>query len=280
MRYTGLLLSLALLIYAIVPINSQVSPAGASTEVLLSIGMSNAAGEWCGIQRGCVQGQGASFMVKAQPLTSLVLVNGAQGSTYPSDWLGSRIYDVVRDQRLAPLGATEANVRHIWWKPNTLITISEMLGELAMFEARYPNLIQVTVQGRTYGGYATNGDRGEPLAYDTWARIDELLLTYSGRLQLTRGPYWWNASDPREWYATDGIHPSALGIDARSSQLLDFFQAQPWFAGAPLGSVTPTNTPTMTSTPSATKTPQPTRTPGPTRTPTARQGGGGGPGRR
>ncbi|CAN5807533.1 hypothetical protein BH20GEM3_BH20GEM3_09040 [soil metagenome] len=90
--------------------------------MLLSIGMSNTSQEFCGrnVTSGCWSG---SFMDQAAADPSvnratLVIVNGAQGGRDAQSWTkaGNNVYDVVRDERLRPLGVTEKHVQVVWLK--------------------------------------------------------------------------------------------------------------------------------------------------------------------
>ncbi|CAN5858878.1 hypothetical protein BH23GEM5_BH23GEM5_09930 [soil metagenome] len=49
---------------------------------------------------------------------TLVIVNGAQGGRDAQSWTkaGNNVYDVVRDERLRPLGVTEKHVQVVWLK--------------------------------------------------------------------------------------------------------------------------------------------------------------------
>src|SRR5215470_18099831 len=90
--------------------------------VLLSVGMSNTSAEWCqgtGVP-DCAAGTfGSQAWADARVNhTTLDIVNGAQGGEPADKWESptDATYDVVRDQRLAPRGESEAQVEVIWLK--------------------------------------------------------------------------------------------------------------------------------------------------------------------
>lgn len=153
--------------------NGGVDPNGRI--VLLSIGMSNTSQEFCGVNITveCVPG---SFMQRAATSpavnrSTLVLMNGAQGGMDAGEWTSAsaRPFDVVRDGRLASMGVTEKQVQVIWLLEATkqptaplpagnadAFTLETNLGKIVRaIRVRYPNLQQVYLSNRIYGGYAT-----------------------------------------------------------------------------------------------------------------------------
>ena len=120
-------------------------------------------------------------------------------------------YDRIRDQVLAPIDLTEAQVTAAWLKvanPQPTVPLPdanadafrlvEQMGDtVRALKVRYPSLPQVFVSSRIYAGHATTG---------------------------------LNPAD----FAADGTHPSALGREKVGGMLLDFMltspSAAPWFA--------------------------------------------------
>lgn len=252
--------------------------------VLLAVGMSNTSQEFCGVNVtvNCVTG---SFMQRAAVdarvnRPALVLVNGAQGGNDAAYWTSpsASTYDAVRDQRLAALGVTEAQVQIVWLLQATkqpsrslpasnadAYALEKNLGSiLRALRIRYPNLQQVYVSNRIYGGYATTAENPEPYAYETGFAVKWLIqaqisqMRNGGQVSDTRagdlnhqsaapwvawGPDLWAnggaaRSDGLTWvpadFKSDGTHPSVeSGVGKVGALLLDFFSTAPttrcWF---------------------------------------------------
>lgn len=252
--------------------------------VLLAIGMSNTSQEFCGVNVtvNCVTG---SFMQLAATdaavnKSTLVLVNGAQGGMDAGEWTSpsARPFDVVRDERLAVVGVAEKQVQVVWLleatkqpavslpAPNAdAFALETNLGRIVRaLRVRYPNLQQVYVSDRMYGGYATTKENPEPYAYETGFAVKWLIAaqirqmgnrgqivdTRAGDLNydsaapwLAWGPdLWANGVVPRPdgltWqrsdFKSDGTHPSVeSGVPKVGALLLGFFSSSPttrcWF---------------------------------------------------
>ncbi len=207
--------------------------------VLLSVGMSNTTQEFCsGPVTRCAPwsfvGQAAADPVVDQ--ASLAIVDGAVGGHDAADWddPDDPVYDRVRDDRLAILGLTEAQVRFVWIKQaNARPTASlpspaadafrleAALGRIVRaLRKRYPNLGLTFISSRTYGGWATTPLNPEPFAYESgfavkWLIAAQIEQTRTGRVDaeagdldlvstpwLGWGPYLWTPGDvPR----SDGL---------------------------------------------------------------------------
>ncbi len=130
-------------------------------------------------------------------------------------------------------------------------------------KVRFPNLRLCYLSSRTYGGWTTAPDRGEPLSYETEFAVRDLIAEQSGGSAalnadpgagpveapvLLWGPYLWargttpRASDGLTWAITDvepdHIHPAASG-ETKVALLLTHFlthepSAAPW-RDAPTG---------------------------------------------
>jgi hypothetical protein len=269
------------------PLNRSGSPSASGKIVLLSIGMSNTSDEWCGTASNCTSPSSVSFMGKARASssvnhTTLVVVNGAQGGQDAKTWTSASApnYDMVRDQRLAPLGLSERQVQVIWLKeadarPTVALpsasadayVLETNLGAIARaLRVRYPNLLEVFLSSRIYGGYATTALNPEPYAYESgfsvkWvvqAQIDQMRnngavvdsragdLNYNGTSAwIAWGPYLWaDGANPRSdglrWlrsdFQSDGTHPSSSGIGKVGTMLMRFFLnsrfTKCWFSAA------------------------------------------------
>jgi len=232
---------------AIQPRSATGAPDANGKIVLLSVGMSNTTQEFCG--GGPTACQSFSFVGQAlaDPAVDrahLVLVDGAQGGMVIVNWdqPGDPTYTTVRDQRLAALGVTEAQVQAVWLKqatpgPTTSLpaatadayTITAGLGTLVRtLKVRYPNLQVVFLSSRIYAGYAQPGTLNpEPFAYETGFAVKWLVEAQirqgtsgpsdalAGDLRpgavapwLSWGPYLWaNGTTPRSdgltWVASD-----------------------------------------------------------------------------
>ncbi len=252
--------------------NGALSPNGRI--VLLSIGMSNTSQEFCGVNVtvDCIPG---SFMQRAATTpavnrSTLTLVNGAQGGMDAGEWTSAsaRPYDIVRDERLASMGVTEKQVQVIWLLQATkqptaslpatnadAFALETNLGKIVRaLRVRYPNLRQVYLSNRIYGGYANTAENPEPYAYETGFAVKWLIdaqirqmknngqvldsragdLNYdSAAPWLAWGPdLWANGTVPRRdgltWqrsdFKSDGTHPSVeSGVPKVGGLLLDFF---------------------------------------------------------
>lgn len=292
----------------IVPRDTSGNPNPAGKIVLMSIGMSNGTQEWCRKLEGASSTwNGAncnswSFTGQARAdsrvnNSNLVIANGALGSQVTNTWdqaFGAdpdvqtnlfrftNNYDRVRDYVLAPQGLTEAQVQAVWVKlanmgPKSSLPASsadayvleERLGNaLRAMKLRYPNLQQVFLMSRIYGGYATITLNPEPYAYESgfsvkWliqAQIDEMrnggtiVDTRAGDLNYQNGaapwitwsPYLWaNGLTPRSdgltWstsdFESDGTHPSDRAEQRIGQRLLYFFLTSPytpWFRSGTL----------------------------------------------
>jgi hypothetical protein len=232
---------------AVRPLGAAGQPDANGKIVMLSVGMSNATQEFCG--GGPTACQSVSFVGQAlaDPTFNrarVVLVDGAQGGKVIPDWdePTDATYAVVRDQRLAALGVTEAQVQVVWLKQATpgprsalpatdadAYTITAGLGTLVRtLKVRYPNLQLVFLSSRIFGGYAASGTLNpEPFAYESGFAVKWLIEAQirqasagppdarAGDLRpgvvapwLAWGPYLWaNGATPRSdgltWLATD-----------------------------------------------------------------------------
>ncbi|GAA2711199.1 hypothetical protein ACFY2R_29660 [Micromonospora olivasterospora] len=169
------------------PVDTAGNPSANGRYVLLSIGMSNTTQEFCS---GGTGGQCAPFsfigQAAADPQVNhdeLAIVDGAAGGQTADTWDSptDANYDRVRDTRLAPLGLTERQVQIAWVKvanaqPSVSLPaanadayqlVTQQGNIMRALKKRYPNLQQVFVSSRIYGGYATTTLNPEPYAYET-----------------------------------------------------------------------------------------------------------------
>lgn len=261
---------------AIRPLNKSGKPANNGHIVFLSIGMSNSALEFCSKDLDGVSCNNNSFMAKAAADPeivhhNLVLINGAMTGQSTDLWSSSTAnnYDRIRDDILADNNLSEAQVQVVWVKlankfshtrpslpdanADAYVLARELGNTIRALKTRYPNLQQVFLTSRIYGGYAkATSHSPEPYAYETgfavkWlieAQINQMAsgqidpifgdLNYNdGAAWLSWSLYPWangtqSRSDGLTWELTDfnadGIHPSPRGVDKFSDMLLDYFK--------------------------------------------------------
>jgi hypothetical protein len=247
------------------PRDTAGNPAADGRVVVLSVGMSNARQEF------------EAFRQLAQTETGIrpeiLFINGAQGGHAADAWDNPArpAYDWVRDRALAPAGLSELQVQVAWLKQANrtpagapslpaqnadAYVLMERLGNiLRAMQQRYPNLEQVYLSSRTYGGYAPAGAISpEPYAYETGFAVKliidsqirqilgEGLHPRAGDLGdevapwIAWGPYLWaDGSTPRydglAWlrsdFAAEGIHLSPSGQAKVAALLSSFFRNAP-----------------------------------------------------
>jgi hypothetical protein len=275
------------------PLNTLGQPDPDGKIIFLSIGMSNTNQEFCGTRRGPCNAwtfMGQALQDPSVRRDPLVMINGARPGQIAEVWSvpEAQNYDLIRDQKLQPIGLSESQVQVVWLK----VTRSHPEGPLPAPDAdayqfarvlgnvvrslknRYPNLQQVFLSSRIYGGYAVTTLSPEPYAYENgfsikWlieAQIEQmaadggLIDPLFGDLNydtvapwLSWGPYLWaDGLNPRSdglvWdradFEEDGVHPSRSGEEKVGRALLDFFKNAPhascWFlTGSTCASVAP-----------------------------------------
>jgi hypothetical protein len=261
---------------------------------VVAIGMSNWTMEMCVNVAGTVPVPPCtsnSFFAQAaaNPLvnhTSLALIDCAADGRTVYNWLSDKTGDYTRCQNILNYaGLSEAQVHVILWKdadsptsppqptlsrnqPCTLDLVHSVdacryewgVGTVARYiKMRYPDVKEMFLHSRTYGGYATNLI-AEPGSYEyafatKWLIESQIYqirnghinavagdLSYAAAPWLAWGPYFWASDDtPRSdgltWavsdFATDGIHPSASGVTKVASMMMMKFYStspySPWF---------------------------------------------------
>ncbi|MCA9173749.1 MAG: hypothetical protein KDB14_04615 [Planctomycetales bacterium] len=248
------------------PRNKDGQPAADGAIVLLSIGMSNTSQISQGFQR--------AFSADQQRSPHVVFVNGAQGGMTasaiqdPDDNGRGTQYWKVLDERLQAAGVTRNQVQVIWIKqadagpsqgfPRYAQNLQQELTRIVqLLPARFPNIKQVYLSSRTYGGFAKTRLNPEPYAYESAFSVKWLVeqqlhgeasLNYDeskGEMKapwLSWGPYLWdNGVHPRadgyrpkeSDFAGDGTHHANPGIERLGTLLLQFFKTdtttRPWF---------------------------------------------------
>jgi phospholipase C len=227
------------------------APSPTGKVVLLSVGMSNASQDF------------ARFVAAERSDKSkagdVVAVNGAQGGMSANRWTSPSdpTWQVV-DQHLAQGGLSDAQVQAVWLyqadpagRANPAAYLARLTAELGQIVTvateKFPNLAQVFVSNREYGGYATTALNPEPYAYLSSFAGQQLVAHSvtdpSARPFISWGPLLWTdgtkgRSDGFTWTCADvgpdGTHPSPAGTTKVAGLLHQFFDTSPftgWFRG-------------------------------------------------
>jgi hypothetical protein len=240
---------------SVVPLDASGHMSANGRIVFLSIGMSNTSMEFSSFAK--------QELADSRKSASVAMVDGAQYGIDATGWTSPSApsWGVV-DQRLAAAGLTDQQVEVVWLKqalanPNTPFETyaHQLQQDLTLINAdaaqRFPNLRQVFVSARTYGGYSgiypktpLHGPNPEPWAYETgWAVkwfVAQSVANPAQRPWVGWGPYWWTdgtvgRADGLKWYCSDtidGTHPSSSGlvkIDAAMQALFTNSVFSPWF---------------------------------------------------
>ncbi len=222
---------------AIEPLDTAGRPDPAGRIVLLSVGMSSTSQVFCsGPVTDC-----ATFSFVGQAAAdpdvdhaTVAIVDGAMRGRDADKWDSPGIYDLVRNERLGPLGLTEAQVQVVWiLQANRVPTVSLPSQAADAFELEanlgtivrtladhYPNLRLVFVSSRIYGGWATSAANPEPYAYESgfavkWLIEAQIVQTRTGRVDAESGDLGlgttpWLGWGPYTWAA--GETPRADGL--------------------------------------------------------------------
>lgn len=252
------------------PLDSSGAPAANGKIVLLSIGMSSASQEFCGKHSTGGVCKSWTFAGRAMPdpqrSPAVVIVNGADGGQEARLWESPTAANYPRVQaQLSAQGVTPQQVQVIWLKvvnisptvalPSTsadAFNLERSMGKiLRALKVVYPNLQQVFLMSRIYGGYTTLSNNPEPYAYESgfaakWvieAQIRQMMNgtidSESGDLNhgsvapwIAWGPYLWASGtkarlDGLKWirseFEPDGFHPSQTGETKIGLHLFNFF---------------------------------------------------------
>jgi len=227
---------------AIQPLDPAGHPNPGGRYVLLSVGMSNTTQEfWAANQRGPATPWSFAGQAAANPIvnhTTLAIVDGAMGGQAANVWMSPSAsnYNRVRDEQLAPLGLTEAQVQIIWLKQADIqptislpsanadaFILEKALGDVVRAcKIRYPNLQVVFLSSRIYAGYATTLLNPEPYAYESGFSVQRLVRAQinqmaagqvdpiAGDLNHDNGAAPWIAWGPYLW--ADGQTPRSDGL--------------------------------------------------------------------
>lgn len=271
---------------AIGPLDVNGNPSPNGRIVLISIGISNMTQEWRVGANNDPSSASLAFTAKVAPLQAsgvvnqrMLIVDGAKGP-FGADMWGAEPPDLAADPWLHALTRLQfsqssreqvqiACVKAGHPGPTTCIANDgSTLGDAGLLAQHFagiarnlrivfPNIKLVYFVSRSYGGYASSGNR-EPFAFEQgfgvkWAVESQITanntfgdLTFLGPNAvapwISWGPYLWaNGTTPNglgmTWeitdFVADQIHPSASGVDKASTAFLDFFLSdsttRPWF---------------------------------------------------
>jgi hypothetical protein len=269
------------------PLDTQGHPSPNGKIVVAGIGFSNWNDELCDPQNGQCFNQSVLGAAALDPHVNhkdLVLVDCAKPGQSADRWIDNsfRNYSYCQSQ-LQRQGLTEAQVQVVLFKdanlyPSQPLSVGDVcsptsradacmyeffVGQIARYmKGRYPNVQQLFLHSRIYGGYAKRGSLNpEPFAYEyafatKWlveAQIVQLRtgvidqtagdLSYSAAPWIAWGPYFWaSGTIPRKdgltWVITDfsrsdHTHPDDSAITKVSQMVLNFYLASPyapWFS--------------------------------------------------
>jgi hypothetical protein len=227
---------------AIRPLDPAGRPHPAGRYILLSVGMSNTTQEfWAPNQKAPANPWSFAGQAAADPIVNraaMAIVNGAMGGQAANVWTSPAApnYIRVRDEQLAPLGLSEAQVQAIWLKqadiqPTVVLpshnadayVLERALGDIVRAcKTRYPNLQVIFLSSRIYAGYATSVLNPEPYAYESGFSVKRLIQAQisqmatgqvdpiAGDLNYDNGKAPWIAWGPYLW--ADGITPRRDGL--------------------------------------------------------------------
>jgi hypothetical protein len=258
---------------SVVQLDSSGTPNANGKIGFISIGMSNASGEF-----RYFSDQEAGDSTRN---AGVVFVNGAQPGQVARAWSISsdQVWSVL-EQRLVAAGVTDQQVEVIWLKEVDLVpthpdfqtyarTLQQELTTITSIAAgKFPNLRQLFVSARSYGGYSgiypqtsLNGPNPEPWAYETgfadkWF-VAQWVASPNQRPWVGWGPYFWTdgtrgRADGLQWLCTDtidGTHPSPTGLAKVYGYMHSLFlnsAVTPWFRASSFVPPSPTSNPTGT----------------------------------
>jgi hypothetical protein len=244
----------------ITPLDAQGKPAKDGKIVFISLGMSNAYGEFLMFKE----------LADRDPQKSpdVLLVNCAIGGAGVSSWAqaGSgtwkKVAERLKEAKVSPEQVQAAWIKHAEPGPSPDTSPlqyarkvkEDIAASLAITRSTFPNLKVAYLSSRIYGGYNIAGLRRvnpEPFAYETafsvrWVIQDQIKNEKKGQVDgpvLLWGPYLWadgvtpRKSDKLVWerkdLGEDGVHPSKAGGQKVANLLLEFVKndagAKTWF---------------------------------------------------
>lgn len=229
---------------------------------LVCIGMSNANQE-CGELIARARTEWAAGIAPAVRIANCA-VGGHAIERWNDPAFDATLWDDCRTRRLPAAGIRPDQVRVLYHKAANQFTTAPGGGALPAYPAagsdyeafranlaafalrvsgKFPSVQAVYTSSRSYGGFANNPGRGEPLSYEeghalnTWLRANRLV----GGVWHGWGPYLW-APDcargvmsgagicyERGDFVADGVHPSSAGERKISTLIHQRFLRESWY---------------------------------------------------
>jgi hypothetical protein len=226
---------------------------------MVCIGMSNATQECSDfigkLSKGLLTGKNASVKV----VDCAVGGNAIESWSTPGN--DGPLWDACIGTKLPNAGLTPSQVRVVYHKAAKQFTIVNPVypasgsdyfafyDDLSTFATRvkeeFPSLQAVYTTSRSYGGFSTKPNRGEPLSYEEGHALNTWLADHPAHSGVWHGwgPYIWapdcatgiqNASGVcyvKSDYQADGIHPAQAARDKISAMIHARFLQEPWYGG-------------------------------------------------
>lgn len=128
-------------------------------------------------------------------------------------------------------------------------TAALLKARVLQLKLKYPNLKQVFVQAREFGGWkclSAPGASSEPAAHRNGFGVKNFVnfqiagdvdLNYTNAPFIAWSIYPWDANTPRSWFETAGLHPCPVGATVWAQQWFNFLlndsTTRQWFAANP-----------------------------------------------
>lgn len=183
--------------------------------------------------------------------SKLRFVNNAAGGMALENWVAAGVG--VIDARVQvvllhhSLNKAFGNCDQQTYADSTAFYLRQRLQQLKI---KYPNLKQIFIQSREFGGwkcYSSPGAQAEPAAYyngfGVKAFVDFQVSASDSSLNYQNAPFlaWsfnpWVSTTPRSYFEGAGLHPCATGANVWAQQWFDFLlndsTTRQWFAANP-----------------------------------------------
>lgn len=126
---------------------------------------------------------------------------------------------------------------------HALNTQAQLENFLVKIRSAYPNLKQVFISSREFGGWGcapSSTKYTEPVAFEEGFSVKWFVEAHLNEVSpwIGWGPYTWDSATKRENFRKDGVHPCAvIGVPVFSGRWFDFLlnnsSTRPWFAANP-----------------------------------------------
>lgn len=228
----------------VVPLNSSGNPSGSGKIHVHAEGMSNALRVFDAFKT----------LLSASTLDNpkIVFTNKSLGGVDLQEWvdsLGVGAVD-VRVQVVFMYHSLSKNFNGCSAQTYIDTTRHYLKQRVLQLEQKYPNLKQIYVQSREFGGwkcYESPGALAEPAAYyngfgvrkfvDLQVSGAESALSYSNAPFIAWSIYPWDPTTPRSWFEGGGLHPCTTGSNVWAQDWFDFLlndsTSRQWFAKNP-----------------------------------------------